>query len=101
MTRPPIAPDAGDGEEDDDRIERWAESLSPEERDRLVATARDAVKRMSDAMVAKIDFSGIVKTEAMMSAAMRNIQLPKQSVMRSLMESQRAWQRRSFAINSD
>lgn len=101
MSRPPIVVDAGDEGEDDDRIERWAESLSAEERERLVATARDAVKRISDAMAPKIDFSGIVKAEAIMSAAMRNIQLPSQSIMRSLMESQKAWQRQTFAINSD
>lgn len=100
ISRPPIAFDLG-GNGDDDRIKRWWESLTPEERERLVATLRSIFKRMSEAMVPKIDFSGIAKADAIASAALRNIKMPSQSVIRSLMESQKTWQRQSVVINSD
>lgn len=101
MSRPPIASEFEDDGEDEGKLKRWAESLSPEEKERLAATTREAMKRINEAMAPKIDFSGIVKAEGIMSAAMRNLQLPSQSIIRSLTESQRIWQRQAFAINSD
>jgi hypothetical protein len=103
MSRPPtvIDPDDDDDGEEGEDLKHWTEHLTPEERARLTAGAQEAIKRISAAMVPEIDFSGIVKAESVLSAAMRNIQLPSQSSFESAVDAHRLWQRQTLAINSD
>ena len=102
VTRPPIViPDDGEDDDDNDRIARWAESLTSEEQAKLAASAREMVRRMNESLLPKIDLSGILRTTDIMRAAFANLQMHNQSNLKAIAEAQGLWQRQMIVINSD
>lgn len=100
VSRPPIVIGSDDDDDDDD-LNRWAENLTPAEREKLAATARDAMRRLSAAMSPKVDLGGIIRADALMKSALGNIQLPTGAALKPLIESQKRWQKQMRVINSD
>ncbi len=96
-----IADDDSEDDDDKDRIARWVENLTPEEKATLGASAREMARRLNESLLPKIDVSGILRTTDIMRTAFANLQLPNQSSLKAIAEAQGLWQRQMSVINSD